>query len=154
PWDHCERRPHREVARPRQTPRGAGRIAALTPSPSSEVPRMSSSPGTVPVSPCPTGAELSAFALGTVSTADQERIAAHLDRCAACLAALEAMSLTHDSVVGGLQVLLPGGLFSPPPTGDASTVDDLSPGRSAAAPEGPAAGNTAFPRPFGDYELL
>ena len=53
--------------------------------------------------PCPTVAELSAFALGNLSGTSFARIAGHLDSCRACEASLQAFDGLADPLVAGLQ---------------------------------------------------
>src|SRR5205823_10498518 len=52
---------------------------------------------------CPTQADLTAFNLGELLEGDQDRIAAHLETCARCEAAAQALDGVTDPWISGLR---------------------------------------------------
>jgi hypothetical protein len=58
---------------------------------------------TVAETPCPAPGELSGFVLGTLPVADLQRIARHLDVCAACEAAVRTLEDLGDPVLTAIR---------------------------------------------------
>jgi WD40 repeat protein len=85
----------------------------------------------MPRNDCPSPAELSAFNLGTLPAETVEAVAAHLERCPRCEAAVEALDGVADPVVSSLKGL---------------TSADGRPPRPAEP--------VALPSRVGDYEIL
>ena len=98
---------------------------------------------------CPTRAELSEFALGRVSRPVLERLAAHLERCDDCQAALEALDAAADPLLSGLRR---------PAAAGGSTVDVPPQPLLAAAQAARIGSEAAWPpgagRRLGKFELL
>ncbi len=90
---------------------------------------------------CPTPADLSAFALGTLPRAAFQRVARHVEGCAACDSALQALDGLADPLVCGLRQAAED-TTDPVPPGALAAV------RSLVAPAGEG------PRRLGKFELL
>jgi tRNA A-37 threonylcarbamoyl transferase component Bud32 len=95
---------------------------------------------------CPSAADLSGFALGTLPQAAFQRVARHVEDCAACDTALQALDGLADPLLCGLRQAAAEGTTDPVPAGVLDAVRSL-----AAAPEPPAEGGA---RRLGKFELL
>ncbi len=99
---------------------------------------------------CPSSAELAEFAVGRLSGPSLAGIADHVEHCAACEDALQAMDALADPLLTGLRELAGNETASfepvPPQLLDAA--------RSARANDGPASWLSAEGRRLGKFELL
>jgi serine/threonine protein kinase len=92
---------------------------------------------------CPSAADLSGFALGTLPRAALERVAGHVEGCAACGEALQALDGLADPLLYGLRQAAAADTTDPVPPGALDAVCAL-----AARP------TTGGPRRLGKFELL
>jgi serine/threonine protein kinase len=113
--------------------------------------------------PCPAAADLLAFLDGNLAPAALEALAAHLERCPRCLAALETLPPADDSLVAGLRcpsrtevlaeeearaAALVEALSSQTCRGDATPLPPSLQGQGTAAYDLPVLGQ------LGQYDLL